>query len=257
VVGIGTSVLFVAASVASIVLTAIFAPPSIPLAALTSFCFFPWVQNFISKSISAAAFYKVEAERCQDISNIYSGLPKDNIELAHQLTALGVNVAEMENAEIKANPSLLRPLLAHYTYWHNKAVEWEAKSAKSKEEQRTHAEKHPDELKEVDGIRLRSMAEGESHLIAKTHAAFYLGLLKNPSFSRDQSDTFVFHETIDGANIEADLKVLGQRALATQFGDTKENKLLSIATSAGSIEQLTRFEALNMSEADIAQRLLG
>lgn len=257
VIGYGTGVLFIAAAVASIVLTAIFAPASIPLAALGAFCLTPIVLNFTQHRFAAAALCASNAQRCEDIREILEKLPTDSTELTKRLRDLGVNVADISDPKVKADPTLLRPVLAHYLYWHAKSEEWQKLSAADKDEQKTHGEEFPAEREQVTHLRLKSIAEGEAALISKTNAAFYLGLLKHPDFSKGQDELFIFHNTVDGADETADLQVLGQRALSAQFGDSSEDKMISIAQSDGKIDSLTRFQLKNLTEAQIANKLFA
>lgn len=252
--GVATGVLFIAAVITGIVLTAIFAPPSIPFVALGAFCLTFPIQNFIATRLSVSKQCYKNSEMVAELRTILEKLPSTQLSMAEALRKLNISVNEIGSDAVKKELVKLRPILAHYNYWHNLANECAVEADAKRAAEKNHIAEYPKELEEIAQLRMNVLAHEETALVAKTRAAFYLGLLRNPEFSREESVLMEFGSTIDGDNLADDYTLLGKRALATQFGDTKEDLFLVIS-NPGSTELLTRVQVKEMTEDQLRQRL--
>jgi hypothetical protein len=261
-VAVTVGVLFAAVVITSIVLTAIFAPASIPVAALGAFCVTPTIENFISHRITESQACFANAQQCQDIRNEEDKLPKKRDEFLAALSHKGIELDDIQDENIKRNPLALAPILAHYNYWHDQAIKFQAASRQARSEQSTYAQKYPGENQRtmssnISKIRLNSIACHEQSLIAKTNAAFYLGILRNPGFSKEVSKIMEFGTTLDiGGDSERSRIILGERALASQFLPS-EDYFIKLYHSDKSEETLTRREVLRLSEAKLSEKLFA
>ncbi|MCX6990083.1 MAG: hypothetical protein NTX49_03310 [Chlamydiae bacterium] len=261
-VAVAVGVLFAAVVITSIVLTAIFAPASIPIAALGAFCVMPTIDNFISNRITASQASFDNAQQCQDIRNEQDKLPKEEAEFLAALSHKGIKLDDIQDEKVKKDPLLLAPVLAHYNYWHDQAIKFQAASREARTEQREYSGKFPREDPDtkainISRIRLKSIANHEQSLHAKTNAAFYLGILRNPGFSKEVSKIMQFGTTLDiGGNSERSRIILGERALYSQFSPS-EDYFLKMDHSDSSTELLTRRQVLQLSEARLSAKLFA
>ena len=259
---IAAGIVFAAAVITSIVVTAIFAPASIPIAALGAFCITPVIQNFISRRISASQGFFANAEQCQDIRNELDKLPKTRNEFVLALSHKGINLAEIQDEKAQNTPLILAPVLAHYNYWHDQAIKFQAAGKKARIEQAQYSRRFPGEDQEtmatnISKIRVNSIAYDEQSLIAKTNAAFYLGILRNPGFSKEASEFMHLGTTLDiGGDIEKSRIILGERAVASRFSPNKDY-LIEIHHNNRSTETLTRSQVKKLTEAQLSAKLFG
>ena len=261
-VAVTVGVLFAAVVITSIVLTAIFAPASIPLASLGAFCIIPTIQNFISHRVTVSQACFANAQQSQDIRNEQDKLPNTRDEFVVALSHKGIELDDIQDENIKRNPLALAPILAHYNYWHDQAIKFQAASKEARAEQSEYAREFPGEDQRTIGsniskIRLNSIACHEQSLIAKTNAAFYLGILRNPGFSKEVSSIMEFGTTLDiGGDSERSRIILGERALASQFFPS-EDYLIKLYHSDSTEETLTRRQVWRLSEAKLSEKLFA
>jgi hypothetical protein len=183
-------------------------------------------------------------------------------ELGFSKLRVNGDIYDLQDENIKRNPLALAPILAHYNYWHDQAIKFQAASRQARSEQSTYDEKYPGENQRtmssnISKIRLNSIACHEQSLIAKTNAAFYLGILRNPGFSKEVSKIMEFGTTLDiGGDSERSRIILGERALASQFLPS-EDYFIKLYHSDKSEETLTRREVLRLSEAKLSEKLFA
>lgn len=254
-VAVVTGVVFIAAIIASIVVTAIFAPPSIPFVALGAFYLTPFIQDFISSRLAVSKKSNHKAEVAAEIRKNFDALPKTTISMAIQLQKLGITVHDINSESIKKDILKLGPILAHYNYWHTKSENWAKEAVTKRAEEKIHIQKYPNESKQITELRLRVLALEDGSLATKTNAAFYLGLLRNPEFSRELEDDLITRgSTIENENLINDHLLLGKRALAAQFGDTNEEQFLKISNPSATT-LLSRSQVRDLTEDQLRQRL--
>lgn len=254
--GVATGVLFIAAVITGIVLTAIFAPPSIPFVALGAFCLTFSIQNFIASRLTVSSQCYKNAEMVAELRTILEKLPSTQQSMSIALHKLNISVHDIASDAVKKELVKLRPILAQYTYYHDLATKCAEEATAKRAAEKAHVKKYPKESEQITEHRMKALSLEEAVLIAKTRASFYLGLLRNPEYSREESVLMKFGSTIDGDNLALahDYVLLGKRALATQFGDTKEDLFLTIS-NPGSSELLTRAQVKEMTEDQLRQRL--
>ena len=249
-IAVATSVVYIAAVIASVALTAIFSPASIPITSLSMFFMLDPVHRFVSSRLSVARASLDAAETCKTIAEIASKLPDNKDEIEKLLP---------DNLQIstEAQVSDLKPVVAHYLYWHDKGVEYDRISQNKRQEQQDHHSKYPTELDEITQIRLEHIAYEEASLVAKTNAAFWLAIIQKPSFSSAQYDIMKYGTTVDASDPTADFVTLGQRSVADLFGDRSQKIMFALKNSTGQVFDYEKQELKNESEANLAARLLS
>lgn len=249
-IAVASAVLYIAAAIASIALTAIFSPASIPITSLSVFFMLDPVQKFISSRLSVAKTSDQAAEVCFKIAEIRDRLPSESHELNERLRPLGASV---NNQDIDG----LKSLLAHYTYWHELSQHYQTESANRLQEQQDHTQRYPTELNEITQIRLEHLAYEEASLIAKTNAAFYLAILRQPSYGSEQSNVLKFGATVDALDPSEDFIVMGRRAFAEQFGDKTQKTIVAIKNRSDQVTEYDKADLKAISESDIANFILA
>lgn len=248
-IAVATSVVYIAAVIASVALTAIFSPASIPITSLSMFFMLDPVHRFISSRLSVAKLSLNAVETCNKISEISSNLKDTKAEIEKLLP---------DNIQIsnEAQVSDLKPVIAHYLYWHDKGLEYDRISQSKNAEQQNHQAQYPSELDEITQIRLEHIAYEEASLVAKTNAAFWLAIIQKPSFSSAQYDIMKYGTTVDASDPTADFVTLGQRSVADLFGDRSQKIIFAVKNSDGQVFDYEKQELKNASEAELAARLL-
>ncbi|MBM3207381.1 MAG: hypothetical protein FJZ57_02085 [Chlamydiae bacterium] len=250
------TVVLVAVTVGSIAI-GLFAPEAIIAIPFVSMAIAGVAISFIKQRLAKAINAEHIAETCKKIRSIEKKIPTNTPQLVKKLNDLGITPSDIKDSRVKDNISKLRPLIAHYEYWHNLAKDFEKQSQKLRDEQAEHLRKFPSEIEEVNKMRISSIASGESALICKTKAAFYLGLLKNPRFSKEMNETILFNETVDSSDISQDIHILGKRALAEHFGDLRERNILKINQSGNKSTVLTHDQLKSISERNLSAMIFA
>jgi hypothetical protein len=246
-----STVVFVAAVIVSIAACAIFSPSMIPVVSFGILAITSTVQNFIKGQVNEAQQHAHKIKMCNDIRNIEQSLPKYSPLVEQNLARVGVLKTTIQNSQVQQDLSILNPVLAHYQYWHNLSEELSKKHLEELAKHDEHVRTFPLEHEQIRDIRLACLARKEEALVAKTNAAFYLHILKNPDFTNDYDEIVAFDSLIQGVDPLSDHLKLGARALAAQFNDPKQDNFVVIKGLSNE-NVLTRQQLLSMNEAQIA-----
>jgi len=246
-----STVVFVAAVIVSIAACAILSPSMIPVVSFGILAITSTVQNFIKGQINQARIHAQRAKMCKEIRNIEQSLPKHLDHVERKLAEVGVLKDAIQNVQVRQDLSILNPVLAHYQYWHNLSDELSKKHNEELAKHDAHVRDFPLEHEQIRDLRLTCLAYKENALVAKTNAAFYLHILKNPDFSNDYDEIVAFDSLIQGVDPVSDYLKLGDRALSAQFNDPKHDNFVFIK-GLSKENVLTRQQLHNMNEAAIA-----
>jgi hypothetical protein len=254
---IGTGCVVIVAVVVASVTIGLFAPQAAVAIPFVSMALAGAAVGYIKNRISVAKSADLQANTCQKIRSIQQRIPMSIPDFLSHLKKLNVRPFEIKDPAIKKNITSLRPIVAHYEYWHDLSLELQMQSEQLQKQQRDHSENFPDEIEEIYKIRMSSLASAETALICKTKAAFYLGLLKNPTFSKEIKDTLIFNDTLEGSNLQQDTLILGRRSLYERFNDLRERNIIKINQTGQKSTFLTQAQLKDLSEADLSKMIFA
>lgn len=173
-------VAFAALSIAALAFAAIMAPTYAPFVTLTAMVLLIKLQEIAPELDRTSKKYSMKAAMSCDVSTILKRLPKDTANLTRELSEIGISVREINDREYALQLWKLRPALASYHYWRQKAQEWEQKAVQMRESANTHANDYPTEAGIIREKREMTISIEMNALRAKVQAAYYFGLIKHP-----------------------------------------------------------------------------
>ena len=256
-IAVATGVIFIAAVIASIVITALIAPPSIPFAALSAFCLTTTVQDFIKSRLQTSFQSRCLAEQASILRNVCDSGPSTRDEMIAALNEAGAPFTAIQDIAVQHDPLILKGVLAHYINFHAMAEDEQNNIALAERRAREHAVNYPNEAEQILALRTQVFAVKENALTAKIKASFYLAILKSPRFNKELRDVVTLESRVEGFDVASDLITLGQRFLAQQFQDETQRVLATITKSDGSKSALTQEQIESLSESDLANLILS
>jgi hypothetical protein len=163
--------LFIAAAAAAVILTGIFAPVFVPIAMMSIICLTNPALTLVKQLLNSSLTNEYSAKKTRDLKEAYHAVKSRDTQAEIARLAPGVPQDQQDS---------LKPLLAHYNYWHGVQQTHEEFMNKKLQEAETPIEQGKENTKVVNYTAVANLRH--QALVAKVSKAFIIAVMNNPGF---------------------------------------------------------------------------